>query len=242
MPGADSVARSMISGRAEALEIVGLARPAGRGDDLPALAGEQRDRGRSDAARGAGHQYRARGGRQAVPLERQHAQHRRVAGGADRHRLGAAQARRQFDQPVALDPRLLGVAAEMRLAEAVAVDDHLVARREAGMARRLDHAGQIDAEHHRKAADHRRLAREREAVLVVDRGMADADGDVAVHQLRLLHRDEADLLSGVGLVGSHGFERHGIRLSLGDLGDDRDRQPSASGSRSTGRAVASAAP
>ena len=78
------------------------------------------------------------------------------------------------------------------------------------MARLLDDAGQIDAEHHRKAADHRRLARKREPVLVVDGGMADADDDVAVHQFRFLHRGEADVLPGFGLVRPHGFERHGI--------------------------------
>ena len=46
-------------GGAEALEIVGLLRPPGRGDDVVAELGEQRDRDRADAAGGAGHHDRA---------------------------------------------------------------------------------------------------------------------------------------------------------------------------------------
>ena len=43
---------------AERLEIGGLARAARRGDDPPALAGEERDRHRADAAGRSGHQRR----------------------------------------------------------------------------------------------------------------------------------------------------------------------------------------
>ncbi len=145
-------------------------------------------------------------------LDRHHRQHRGVAGRSDRHRLGAGDSRRQLDQPVSPDPRFFGIAAEMGLAEAVAVEDDLIARRKAGMEGRLDHAGEIDAENHRKAPDDRRFSRQRESVLVVDGGVGDADGHVAVHQLGFVHLDEADVLSGVGLVGSNGFEWHGLRL------------------------------
>ncbi|MGY3465365.1 hypothetical protein ACVW0I_002236 [Bradyrhizobium sp. LM6.11] len=47
----------------------------------------------------------------------------------------------------------------------------------------LDRAGEIDAGDHREAAHHRRLAGEREAVLVVQRRPFHANGDVALHQL-----------------------------------------------------------
>ncbi len=52
-----------------------------------------------------------------------------------------------------------------------------------GVARTLDRAGEIDAGDHREPAHHRRLAGQRQAVLVVQRRPFDAHGDVAVHQL-----------------------------------------------------------
>ena len=46
-------------GGAEPLEIVGFSQPAGRGDDVIAELGEERDRNRADAAGGAGDDHRA---------------------------------------------------------------------------------------------------------------------------------------------------------------------------------------
>lgn len=101
---------------------------------------------------------------------------------------------------------MFGIAAEMGLAEPETVQQHLVAFAETGMLRRLDDARQIDAQDQGKAARNCGLARQREAVLVVDGGMRDANRDVAVHQFAVLHFNEADSLTGVGLVDANGFE------------------------------------
>ena len=52
-----------------------------------------------------------------------------------------------------------------------------------GMRGLLDGAGEVDAGDHRETPHHRRLAGDREAVLVVERRPFDANGDVALHQL-----------------------------------------------------------
>ena len=154
-----------------------------------------------------------------MALDRHQRQHGGEAGGADRHRLRPGEASRQLDQPVAVNPRPFGIAAEMGLAQAISGQDDLVAGREVRPAGALDDAGEIDAEHHRKAADDRRLAAQRKSVLVIDGRMGHADRHVAVHQLGLVHVDELDDLPGVGLVGSNGAKRHGLKaleLAIGE--------------------------
>ena len=138
-------------------------------------------------------------GRKAVPLQRHHREHGGVAGGADRHGLARAHARRQPHQPVALDARLLAIGAEMGLAAAPAVEDDLVARLPGRVAGGFHGAGEIDAGDHRKAAHHRRLAGDGEPVLVVQRRIFDADGDVAVHQVGFVEIGECGLGAALGL-------------------------------------------
>ena len=130
-------------------------------------------------------------GVEVVALDRHQRQHGGEAGGADRHRFGPGEAGRQLDQPVAVHPRSFGIAAEMGLAEPIAGQHDLVAGREVRAARTLDDSGEIDAEHHGKPADDRRFAAERQPVLVIDGRMGDADRHVAVHELGLVHVDEA---------------------------------------------------
>src|SRR5262245_30052287 len=94
----------------------------------------------------------------------------------------------------------------MRDARFPAVEDHLVAGLELGMAGGSDGAGEVDAGNHRPAPDDRRLAGESERILVVERRMADPDGDIALHQValpELLPRQARCLLT---LVGNQGLE------------------------------------
>src|ERR1700722_20639278 len=91
-----------------------------------------------------------------MALDRHQSQHRREARGSDRHRFGPGEASRQLDQPVAIHTRSFGIAAEMSLAEPIAGQDDLVARREVRAARTLYNSGEIDAEHHRKKAGKKR--------------------------------------------------------------------------------------
>ena len=81
----------------------------------------------------------------------------------------------------------------MGLAQAPAVEDHLVAGFPLGMGRGLDGSRQIDAGNHGKAAHHRRLAGDRKTVLVIERRPLGADGDVAIHEIALVEIGEAGL-------------------------------------------------
>ena len=147
-----------------------------------------------------------RAGRDPGPLQRHHRQHGGIAGGADGHGFAGAHAVRQPHQPVALDARLLRIAAEVGLAAAPAVEDHLIAGFPAGMRRGLHRAGEIDAGDHREAAHHRRFAGDREPVLVIHRRPIHGDGDVPVHQILLVEIGEPDRLSGLALIDDDRLE------------------------------------
>jgi hypothetical protein len=71
----------------------------------------------------------------------------------------------------------------------------------------LDRAGEIDAGDHREATHHRRLAGQREAVLVVQRRPFDTDGDVAVHQFRVVELGQCGGGTLVRLVDPDCLER-----------------------------------
>ena len=173
LAGPESSSRRNDLGRAQLLQEVAFLGPAGRGDRHGSRASTAGDRHRADAAGRAGDDHRAALGADAVPFQRHDRQHRRVAGGADRHGVAGRHAVRQRHQPVAVDARPAGKGAVMRLADAPAVEHDLVAELQIGM-RGGDHrAGEIDAGHQRKAAHDRRLAGDRQPVLVVDRRVFD---------------------------------------------------------------------
>src|SRR5437660_1333068 len=89
-----------------------------------------------------------------------------------------------------VEPTLSTPPAQMGLAHAPAGADDLVARLPLRMRGLLDGARKVDAGDHREATHHRRLAGEREAVLVVQRRPFHAHGDVALHQLGLVELRE----------------------------------------------------
>ncbi len=93
----------------------------------------RQDRGgdRPDTARCPGNQNRQAARFQSMGLQRHHRQHGGEPCGADRHRLLGGQTLRQRNQPVGLDPRLLGITAPPDFPDAPAGQDHLVARLEA---------------------------------------------------------------------------------------------------------------
>ena len=102
-----SSARGMISDAPKLLQIGLFFRPPGRGDDAIAELGQDRDRDRADAARCARDDDGAFRRRDARIFEREHAEHRGVAGRADRHRLRRREFLRQRYEPVAFHPRQL---------------------------------------------------------------------------------------------------------------------------------------
>jgi hypothetical protein len=146
-----------------------------------------------------------------VILERHHREHRGVARGADRHGLALAELGRQPHQPLAFDARFLAVGAEMGFAQAPAIEDDLVAGLPVRVGRRFHLACEIDAGDHREAAHHRHLAGDGEAVLVVDGGPGNADGDVAVHQVGFVELGQGYALPLVGLLDHDRFELRHVR-------------------------------
>jgi hypothetical protein len=173
-------------GGAQGLQPVGLGRLAGGRDHGEAQPPQQRDGDAADAARGAGHQHLAGAGLHAVVFERQHTEHGGVAGRADGHRLAGREGRRQLDQPVALEPRLFGQAAPVRLAHAPAVVDEGVAGFPGRVAGFEHHAGAVDAGDHGPLPHHRALVGDGQAVLVVERGPVDAHQHVVRWQGRFV--------------------------------------------------------
>src|SRR5262249_42063047 len=145
------------------------------------------------------------------------------------------------------------MAAEMRLAHAPAVEHDTVARLPFGMARTLDHAGEIDPRNHREAAHDRRLPGDRKPILVVYRRPFDRDRDVAVHQVLLVEIDESDALALLGLVDADCLEGHAclardsgwVRQSGADActAQGQDRRPDAAAKpRNPGAAFPDCAP
>ena len=97
----------------------------------------------------------------------------------------------------------------MRLAGAPAIEDDEVAGLELRMVGGLDPSGEVDARDHRPAPHDGGAASDGEAVLVVQRRMGNADGDVAFHQVGLGELAEGDAGAGFALAGDQGLEgRH----------------------------------
>ena len=92
----------------------------------------------------------------------------------------------------------------MRLTQPPAVDDHLIAKRHAGVVALRDPACEVDPGHHRIAADDRRLAGDGERVLVVERGERDLDRDISIGQVARLDVPELGALSGAFLGQQQG--------------------------------------
>jgi len=181
-------------------------RLAGRGGHAVAELGKQRRRHAPDTAGRTGHQNLAVARLHAMPLERQHAQHRGVTRRADGHRLARRERRRQRHQPFALQAGLLRQATPAGFADTPAVVHDLVADFPIGMAALENAAGAVDAGHHRPGAHDRALVGDREPVLVVERRVGDADQHVAVGKLAFIDRLDARAEAGVGLFEKQGVE------------------------------------
>jgi len=132
--------------------------------------------------------------------------------------IGGGDRLRQLHQPVALDPRLAGVAAVMGLADAPAVQHHPLAGRKARMVRAFHHPGEVDPRRQRPHPHHRRLAGQRQPVLVVHRRVFHPHGDIALHQVGVGEVDEPGLLPGVGLEQADGAETVGHGVSTNGRG------------------------
>ena len=78
-----------------------------------------------------------------------------------------------------------------------------------------DRAGEVDARHQRPAPYHRRLAGDRQPILVVDRRRLDRDGDVALHQVGIRQFGDCDRLLLLGVTRNEdGLEGFGHFLLL----------------------------
>src|SRR5262249_55567444 len=116
----------------------------------------------------------------------------------------------RVEEAIRLHRGVRAVSAEMRLAQAPAVEDHLIARFPFGMARGLDRARKVDAGDHWESPHDRRLTGDGEAVLVVERRPFDADRDVALHEVTLIEIGERGLRAGLRFFDHDRLEsRHG---------------------------------
>ena len=104
-------------------------------------------------------------------------------------------------------PRPLRVAAPVALAQAVAVDQHPVARREGVRSGFRHRSGQVDAADHGHRTADRRGTRDRQTVLVVQGGVLDVHQHVVVRQIGQRQVAQAGGVPVVDLVDDHGFER-----------------------------------
>ncbi len=196
--------------RAQRLQVLGLFGPPGAGVHLETQARQQGHGNAAHAAIGPRHQHGAAGGRDAMRLQRHHAQHGRIAGRAYGHGIPCAEGLGPADQPVAVHPRLLGEPAPVGLAHAPSVEQHGIAGLETRVLAVQHRAGQVDARHHGELAHHGRAPRDGQCILVVERGMRDghahrAGGQAGFVQLHTLGTG----FTRYGLGQQQGFE-HGV--------------------------------
>ena len=122
-------------------------------------------------------------GRHAVMLQREDAQHGRVARRADGHRLGGGKRLGQRNQPVAIQACLLRQAAPMPLTHPPAIEQDVVTHLVVRMPADFDSARQIDPWHHREFSHHRATTGDRQAVLEIQRAVGDTYSHIALGQL-----------------------------------------------------------
>src|SRR6516165_1290420 len=126
-----------------------------------------------------------------MTLEGDDREHRGQPSGANRHRLASAQPLRPAHEVRRIDPRLLGIAAPLRLANPPAGQGDGVAWRELGRCRALDGSGEIDAGNVRISPHQPPDALQDHPVLVIEGRTFDSDGDLARRQPLLIDRLDA---------------------------------------------------
>ena len=203
--------------RTEPGQVVGLLGAARRGMDLVAACGEQGDRRAAHASGGPRDEDGSTVGDHVVLLEGEHAEHGRVAGGANGHGLFGGEGVGEGHGPTSLHPGPLGETAPGLLADAPAVYHHPIPDRDVGVSGDGDGAGQVDAGDHGPRAHDRRGVRDRQAVLVVDRRVGDVDEHVALGKGVVVEFGEASGKAVVGPVNQQGSE-HGGLLGWGGFG------------------------
>ena len=182
-PGAVTSSRPRKPAAPSARQPVVLVGLAGRRPDLVTALGEDRDGGRSHAARRAGHQHRSVARAQAALLEGRDAHRRREPGRPDRHRLARRQAVGHRHDPARGDARVGRVPTMARRPDVVAVGEHRRPDRDGRILRRRHRPREVDAGHQRVRARHPPVLAGREAVLEVHPGPLDPHGDLARRQV-----------------------------------------------------------
>ncbi|MPM77179.1 hypothetical protein SDC9_124179 [bioreactor metagenome] len=201
-------------GSAELFQVIGLCRPAADRHHGVAELLEHRDGDAADTARCTGDDDLAVTRLDALPLQRQHAQHGRVAGGADGHGLSSSKGRGQRHQPVALEARLAGKTTPVRFTDAPSIEQHAVAGLVCRIVAGLDRAGDVDAGHHRELADDGALAGDRQAILVVQRRIVDTDRHIAFRQLAVVDILHSRAIAGLVLLDQNSLEHASLRYQV----------------------------
>ena len=106
----------------------------------------------------------------------------------------------------------------MCFSAAPTVENDLVPRLPGRVAGRFNAARKIDTCDHGEPPHDRHLAGDRQSILVVERGVFDTDGHVAVHQIRFVEISECGLGAAVRLFDDNRLERRHARLTGSDPG------------------------
>jgi hypothetical protein len=144
---------------------------------------EEGDRNRANATGSTGYEHSAAGGGDAYLFQGQHAKHGGVSCGADRHGFRRRDCFREPDKPIGPNAGALRIAAVVHLSQSEAVQHDAVPCLEARIFRAQYTTGQVDAWDKGEFANNWRLARYREAILIVHCRVLDCHGDVSIHQI-----------------------------------------------------------
>ena len=202
--------------RAQAAQIRACIFLAGDRDDVIAPLGEDLDGHAADAAGRSGHGHRSLVGLEPGVLHEHDRLRRGEPGRAQRHGVERGHGLGAAHHPVGRNAGVFGVAAIVRNAEVIGMDDHLVAALPAGIVRRLDGARHVDSRVGRVFTHDLARPVVRQRILVIDRRIFGAHDDVARIELVDAHLDKAAhdgivfLERPVGLEFLHGSSPSGI--------------------------------
>ena len=169
--------------RSQRPQVLGRFLLARQGRDLVTEAAQHVDGEAADAAGRPRHDDGLAARFEAVVLEPRDGEARREARGAQQHRLVGVEAVGNRNDPVALDPDVLGVTAVVVFAQATARHQDRVAGRITIVVRADDLAGDVDAADERKAPQDLAGAGRGQRVLVVHAAVTAADDDVTLGQV-----------------------------------------------------------
>ena len=192
-------------------------RTAGGGCNLEAEFRQKGDGNRADAAGGARDQDFTIAGFYPLLFQCHDAEHGGVTGNAHGHGISRAPVFGHGHQPITGNAGHFRKAAMVLFANTPAIENDPVAGLPVPVGGFRHGSGEIDTGDQREFADDGGLAGDCQAILVIHRGVADGNGDVAFHEIGFSQLNELNLLALIGLGNLDGTESigHGPSFSAG---------------------------